>query len=42
MPGSASSISRPGIHVFLRQPREGVDGRVTWRDDALCPAMTFA
>jgi hypothetical protein len=32
----------PGIHVFLRQPQGGVDGRAIWRDDALCPAMTFA
>jgi hypothetical protein len=39
MPGR--ELERPGIHVFLRQPREDVDGRVTWRDNALCPAMTF-
>jgi hypothetical protein len=42
MPGSAKCGFAPGIHVLLRQPREGVDGRVIWRDDALCPAMTFA
>jgi hypothetical protein len=40
-PRARSASARPGIHVFLRQPREGVDGRVIWRDDALCPAMTF-
>src|SRR3954464_11288175 len=26
-----AASSRPGIHVFLRQPQGGVDGRVTWR-----------
>jgi hypothetical protein len=32
---------RAGIHVFLCQPQGDVDGRATWRDHALCPAMTF-
>ena len=32
---------RAGIHVFLRQPQGGVHRRVTGRDHALCPAMTF-
>ena len=42
MPGHANYIlARPGIHVFLCQPQGRVDGRVTWRDHALCPAMTF-
>jgi hypothetical protein len=42
MPGRAIFLARAqGIHIFLNQPQGRVDGRVTWRDHALCPAMTF-
>ena len=40
MPAAQTAFAA-GIHVFLRQPQGDVDGRVTWRDHALCPAMTF-